>query len=164
MQIKIAVKNVGIFKQRKQGIIGVSHRILTHVVPKDIETERTVQLCLKTRVKEIFTLDQYATGIDNNCGKFSPDDRKFLDIVYMGIHKLSTGHYKMPLSFKRKNTLFKNNEYQALIILNQLKRRLVKNNWYASQYSKYSWDKWFKEGTLKGYQYLMSIKTGWPSI
>ena len=46
----------------------------------------------------------------------------------MGIHKLSTGHCKMQLPFKRENTVFENNEYQALIRHNQLKRRLVKKS------------------------------------
>ncbi|XP_051792767.1 uncharacterized protein LOC127530320 [Acanthochromis polyacanthus] len=66
----------------------------------------------------------------------SQDDILFLEILKDSIQKNTSGHYEMPLPFKERPHL-PDNKQLAVVRLNHLKRKLLKNETYKEHYMKF---------------------------
>ena len=67
----------------------------------------------------------------------SHDDQKFLDILEGGIHKLEDDHYEMPLPFKEGKNQVHNNRGQAMVCLDQLRKKMLKNPTFSAKYQEF---------------------------
>ena len=70
----------------------------------------------------------------------SREDIKFYETVETGIVHLEDLHYEMPLPFKHKNTQLPNNYAQAEKRLNSLKKRLMSDDKYYTDYCSFMSD------------------------
>lgn len=68
--------------------------------------------------------------------RISQNDILFLNILEDSIHKNTHGHYEMPLPFKERPHL-PDNKQLAIVRLNHLKRRLLKDETYKEHYVKF---------------------------
>jgi len=68
--------------------------------------------------------------------KTSQEDLNFLKIMAEGIEKIGNGHYEMPLPFKERPFL-PDNHSMALIRLEHLKQKFLKDSKYKEDYVKF---------------------------
>lgn len=122
------------------------NRILISEVSIGQEDKRCY-FALQTKVKEIFDpmsvskmfeLDFSERHVEGQSP--SHEDRKFLDVMKHNIRQLPDGHYEMPLPFRNEAITLPNNKYLATIRLKHLKRRLLKDKQYCSQYTEFMTD------------------------
>ena len=76
----------------------------------------------------------FHTSREDNETSLSCEDRKFLDIMETGVHKGETGHWEMPLPFRRTEPKMPNNRSQAVNRLNGLIRTLKRKPQMANDY------------------------------
>ncbi|XDV43684.1 hypothetical protein PO909_012122, partial [Leuciscus waleckii] len=110
-----------------------------------LDSSGITSLCHRLSVKEIPSLTP-ADAIRilesdfkdaNDDGKvLSQDDIAFLNKLSDGIKRNSSGHYEMPLPFKARPNL-PDNRQLALVRLNHLKRKLLKDQRYKEHYVKF---------------------------
>lgn len=85
-------------------------------------------------VIKVLESDFKDAGEDNKT--VSQDDILFLTKLQQGIRKNDHGHYEMPLPFKRRPHLL-NNKQLAIVRLNHLKRKLLKDEKYKEHYVRF---------------------------
>lgn len=108
-------------------------------------TDATSSLCHRITIREIPTvtpmdairaLESDFRDISGGDKTVSQEDIIFLDKLKEGIRKTEKGHYEMPLPFKERPHM-PNNKQHAEIRLNQLKRKLERDERYRTDYIKY---------------------------
>ncbi|XP_071855378.1 uncharacterized protein [Apostichopus japonicus] len=137
---------VGIINPRELSVdkcdpVGVSHFIVTprptsefdSILPRD-----GAKICLKCNVREVVPtrvagLMELEFNERNFENAYSREDKKFLNILKEGVCQLSDGHYQLPLPMKLSQ-VFPNNKCMALYRLNQLRKKMERNNTYAKDY------------------------------
>jgi len=118
--------------------IGHSYQILTCDV-KDSQCCRTqVHFVHRTTVKESFLPNDVLQRLegdfhDGDGVAVSYEDNLFLEKLARGIHRREDGHYEMPLPLK-PNTQLPNNRLLALKRLQNLKKRLQRDEQLANDY------------------------------
>ena len=103
-----------------------------------VVSQRTVKEQITPQaVERMFELDfsEKEKGIS-----MSREDVKFYETVETGIVHLEDLHYEMPLPFKHKNTQLPNNYAQAEKRLNSLKKRLMSDDKYYTDYCSFMSD------------------------
>ena len=103
-----------------------------------VVSQRTVKEQITPQaVERMFELDfsEKEKGIS-----MSREDIKFYETVETGIVHLEDLHYEMPLPFKHKNTQLPNNYAQAEKRLNSLKKRLMSDDKYYTDYCSFMSD------------------------
>ena len=108
----------------------------------DVRSGRS--LCHKVAVKELPAVtmtdivrileSDFKGGKDDK--KTSQEDLNFLKIMEEGIKRTGTGHYEMPLPFKER-PLLPDNHSMALIRLEHLKRKFLKDSKYKEDYVRF---------------------------
>lgn len=88
-------------------------------------------------VIKVLESDFKDAGEDNKT--VSQDDILFLTKLQQGIRKKDHGHYEMPLPFKERPHLL-NNKQLAIVRLNHLKRKLLKDERYKEHYVRFMED------------------------
>ncbi|XP_067295957.1 uncharacterized protein [Pseudorasbora parva] len=103
------------------------------------------RLCHRTTVKElpsitpgdvIRVLESEFKDTEEEGAKVSQDDILFLEKLKEGIRRNVHGHYQMPLPFKVRPN-FPSNKQCAIIRLNHLKRKMLKDECYKERYSEF---------------------------
>ena len=107
------------------------------------KAEHSVHFSFKTSVKEInplqvnrmFELEfiEKSTEMSN----ISVNDKKFIMKAETGIHQRQDNHFEMPLPFKKDSIKLPNNKGMALKRLYSLKRKLITDEQYKSDYAKF---------------------------
>ena len=103
-----------------------------------VVSQRTVKEQITPQaVERMFELDfsEKEKGIS-----MSREDIKFYETVETGVVHLEDLHYEMPLPFKHKNTQLPNNYAQAEKRLNSLKKRLMSDDKYYTDYCSFMSD------------------------
>ena len=108
----------------------------------DVKSGRS--FCHKVAVKELpaVTMNDIVRILESDFKenkddkKTSQEDLQFLKILEQGIEKTENGHYEMPLPFKER-PLLPDNRTVALIRLEHLKRRFLKDSKYKEDYVKF---------------------------
>lgn len=137
--------------------IGISHRIVACDVPTELcrsEVSRPdhVVFSLRNKIKEVINPEEVVRMLEvdfsensNSSKHISYEDRKFLDAMEKGIHKLD-GHYEMPLPFREAMPYLSNNRDMALQRLQHLRNRFAKDAQYCEHYISF-----MRELILKGF-------------
>jgi len=124
--------------------IGLSHRVVTKLVPKDVQLSdghQEVKFACKMPVKEeiikpvdiVRILESDFSEMHEKEVTMSLDDIRFMKIVEEGIYK-ENGHYVMPLPFKGTRPRLPNNKIMASRRLDNLKRRFLNDPKYFTEY------------------------------
>lgn len=109
------------------------------------ESQNFNTICHRVSIKElppvtpadvikVLESDFKDAGEDNKT--VSQDDILFLNKLQQGIRKNDHGHYEMPLPFKERPHLL-NNKQLAIVRLNHLKRKLLKDERYKEHYVRF---------------------------
>ena len=105
----------------------------------------TTSVCHRIAVKElppltpadaIRVLESDFKDTSEEGKRVSQDDILFLDKLKQGIRTTSNGHYEMPLPFKERPHL-PDNKHCAVVRLNHLKRKLLRDKRYKEQYTEF---------------------------
>ena len=108
----------------------------------DVRSRRS--LCHKVAVRELpgVTMTDIVRVLESDFQgakddkKTSQEDLNFLKIMEEGIEKTGKGHFEMPLPFKER-PLLPDNHSMALIRLEHLKRKFLKDSKYKEDYVKF---------------------------
>ena len=124
----------------------VSHNIVTMHVPDDLRLNcnkgtNSTHYAYRTSCKELLDIME---NDFSNCSHVPPlqtdsisqDDLKFVKIIESSIHRQENGFYELPLPFRDAPNL-PNNMCVAKKRLEHLKRRLLKDSRYLSDYQKF---------------------------
>lgn len=113
--------------------------------PPYIDSQGAAGLCHRVTIKEfplvtpadaVRILESDFKEVSGDESTVSQDDLFFLNMLNDGIKKNSQGHYEMPLPFKKRPNL-PDNKQLAIVRLNHLKRKLLKDQTYNEQYVKF---------------------------
>lgn len=108
-------------------VTGICHRLSVKEIPP------------LTPADAIRVLESDFKDVNDDDKTLSQDDITFLNKLSDGIRKNCTGHYEMPLPFKERPKL-PDNRQLALVRLNHLKRKLLKDQRYREHYVKFMED------------------------
>ncbi len=106
------------------GVTGICHRLSVKEIPP------------LTPADAIRVLESDFKDVNDDNKTLSQDDIIFFNKLSDGIRKNSSGHYEMPLPFKERPKL-PDNRQLALVRLNHLKRKLLKDQRYKEHYVKF---------------------------
>lgn len=126
-------------------VIGVSHRILTCVVPETVVPQcadhkfKSVQFSFRTKVKEVVDPSRILKIMESDFVEnsdvqpISREDKRFLDLMNEQIRVVDR-KYEMPLPFKGSKPSLPDNRLMAEHRLSSLKKRLIHDSQYKSHY------------------------------
>lgn len=110
-----------------------------------LESDVTNSLCHRVTIREIPSvtpidairaLESDFKDVSGGDKTVSQEDIIFLDKLKEGIRKTERGHYEMPLPFKERPNM-PDNRQEAEVRLNQLKRKLERDERYRADYVNY---------------------------
>ncbi|XP_045215794.2 uncharacterized protein LOC123566038 [Mercenaria mercenaria] len=126
-------------------VVGLSHRILTCVVPETVTTQfedhkvKSVRFSLKAKVKEVFDPSKILKVMESvfvertEMHPISREDKRFLDIMNKQIQVVDQ-RYEMPLPFRNSKPSLPDNRLMAEHRFSSLKKRLIHDSQYKSHY------------------------------
>ena len=128
----------------------ITHRIVTReiTVPTITDTEESVVFSIKSAkmvdqetinpvdLRNLMDAD-FTTAGDFSSAKRSVEDEKFLQILNSGIKRTDDGHFEMPLPLRDEDIALPNNRCIAEKRLAGLRKRLVKEEQYRADYTKF---------------------------
>ena len=130
--------------------IGLSHRVVTKLVPKNVQLSdghQEVKFVCKVPMKEeiikpvdiVRILESDFSDTHENEATVSQDDIHFMQIIEQGTYK-EDGHYVMPLPFRGARPHLPDNRLMARRRLDNLKHRFLENPKYFMEYKSFMED------------------------
>lgn len=122
----------------EQDAVGVSHRILASMEGIQIASSSKIREIISPNEIVQFMQQDFSETQGNPKHSVSVEDQKFIQKLSDGITKDTDGHYQMPLPFREDpSPILPNNKAMALSRLNQLKRKMQRNDVFRKDYQEF---------------------------